>query len=665
MEETFSTPEVEQTAAKYLYGAYASIYHAKYTQAEQWISMGQYKSAAEVLRSREDANYLLTLLNAEAKRQKHAQVLKTSCEFQILNAVMQSQEVELEMLKRVALNNPNYSSIAALKSRIKAIELELSIDPWEVPPDVVQSGGKKNDLTKWRVDKFPLKVFIPTDAACAKIKGYKTGDAQLLRSAFDAWQKLSGGRTKFVYQLQPAKADITCVWVSEQKQLGVENALGVCWHSTDEKNYIRWAEIKILTVSDVMFGHSGADNQYRNKTLIDTCLHEIGHSLGLNHSTSDNDIMTYHGQAEPLGAPTTRDVSTLNTLYTTDVNEMITATLESIGRDKYDAATEALNKIMTKIPKDKQTRDTVCLLHTKMAKLMMTKDEYSSAIKHLTKAKSLLTGDEPKHIRDLIFKSMMFCYLKTGNIKAAEDLEKHCETLSKPVKNSASFLDQYGIKPDAIPYYEKAFADSPGDVAIREKFCYLLITLAKDELKENHDEEAVAMLLKAKAMLVKGMAEKSIRDVIGALHQTYTYEQRFREADNVWQGLDDILLKVESKPYIPNTPEQDVAKLVAAGKDNRPSDWKKPGSDKVWYQIIKQAYEKYVKSLRQCAAIKQIKNEWSWAMLFVVKAKKYDRPDSKDPMAEMYSLRRKLINLTSEDAVVSIELGLPFKAPGE
>jgi len=112
--------------------------------------MGRYKSPAEVLKSKKDTNYLLSLLNAEVTRQRHAQVLTTSCELQILNAIMLSQEVRLEMIKRVALNNPSYASIEVLRSRIKAIELELSIAPWEVPPDVAQTGGKKNDLTKRR-----------------------------------------------------------------------------------------------------------------------------------------------------------------------------------------------------------------------------------------------------------------------------------------------------------------------------------------------------------------------------------------------------------------------------------------------------------------------------------------------------------------------------------
>ncbi len=662
MEETFSTPEVEQTAAKYMYGAYASIYHAKYSQAEQWIRMGQYKAAAEVLRSREDANYLLTLLNAEATRQKHAQVLKTSCEFQILNAVMQSQEVELEMLKRVALNNPSYASMAALKSRIKAIELELSIDPWEVPPDVVQSGGKKNDLTKWRVDKFPLKVFIPTDAACAKIKGYKTGDAQLLRSAFDAWQKLSGGRTKFVYTTQPGSADITCGWVSEQKLLTLPDAVGVCWQHSDSKKFMRFAEIKVLTFSENIFGHSGADNQFRKNALTEVCLHEIGHALGLNHSTSENDIMTYHVHAKPLVAPTTRDVSTLNTFYTTNINELITAALESVWSDKYDAATTSLDKIMAIVPKDQQTRETVCLLHVKMAKILMSRSEYAKAITHLSKSKYLLNGGESKKIKDLILKSLMYCYVKTGNNKAAEELDKQCQILAKPVQNSASFLDQYGLKPEAVPFYDKALADSPNDIAIREKFCYLLVTLAKDELKENHDEVAIDLLLKAKSMLVKGMSTQSIQKVMDALKHAYLYGQRYQEADNVWKDVGDILPKVENKSDVPKTPEQDIANLVAAAMAKRPSDFSNPGTKKVQLEKIKLAYEHYVNSLRQCAVAKRVKDVPGWAMRFVVLAKQYDRPNAQDPLGLMYKCRHNLIDLTDEGAVISIEISLPFNA---
>lgn len=662
MEETFSSPQSEQEAARILYGAYASIYHSKYTQADQYILYGKYKTAAEVFRAREDSNFLLNLLNTEATKQKHATVLKTSSEFQILCAFLQSdtgyKDVGLQMLKRIALNDPHFRSIEALKTRIKAIELEMSIDPWEVPPDVVQKDGKKPDSKKWRVDKFPLKVYIPTDAACSNIKGYRAGDAQLLRSTFESWQKMGGGKIKFVFVANSNTADITCAWVNEQKSLTIDDAVGVCWQHSDQHNYMRFAEIKILTFSDSIFGHSGSDGQFRRNALTEVCLHEIGHALGMNHSTSENDIMTYHVHSKPLVMPTVRDVSTLNTLYTTNVNEMITAALESIYSNKYDAATAVLRKILTQIPKDQQTRETVCLLHTKMAKILMSREEYAPAIKHLSTAKSLLVGKESIEIKELILKSLMYCYLKTGDVKSATELEKIC-SMPKQEKNSVLFLDQYGIKKDSIPFYERAIADAPADFAVREKICDLLITLAQDELKDNKDNEAITLLLKAKSLLIKGMPPEAINKVMEALKKTYLYGERFREADNIKSEFTEFFPRYEKPQF---NSEKHIAELVAAGKENRPSDWVKPGSNEIETKQIRAAYTRYVQALRQCAVARNVKETDAWAMTFVVRAKSYVKNEAQDPLSIMFLRRRDLVSLTDESAVISLESELPLEA---
>ncbi|MBX9723863.1 MAG: hypothetical protein K2X81_20820, partial [Candidatus Obscuribacterales bacterium] len=255
-------------------------------------------------------------------------------------------------------------------------------------------------------------------------------------------------------------------------------------------------------------------------------------------------------------------------------------------------------------------------------------------------------------------------YVKTGNNKAAEELDKECQILAKPVQNSASFLDQYGLKPEAVPFYDKALADYPNDIAIREKFCSLLVILAKDELKENHDEQAITMLLKAKSMLVKGMSEKSIRNVISELHKTYSYGQRYREADSLWSSVEDFLPKTKETEW-KNTPEQNLTTLVEASKQTHPSLWTKPEAEKIEIEKIKQAYDQYVQAIRQCGTAYKVKEEYNWATVFVIRSKQYAAKGMEHPLARMHALRRALVALADESAVISVEAGLPMKAPGE
>ena len=123
----------------------------------------------------------------------------------------------IDTLKRVALNNPTYPSLRYLQTKIRDMEFEKSGDPWLTPPDVAQTGGKSNHIPKWRMERFPLKVYVPPDTLVSKVAGYKAGDGVLLRSAFEAWQKQSGGKLRFVFEPVQARADITCGWGERSK----------------------------------------------------------------------------------------------------------------------------------------------------------------------------------------------------------------------------------------------------------------------------------------------------------------------------------------------------------------------------------------------------------------------------------------------------------------
>lgn len=659
MEETVSTPEIENDAAKSLYGAYSSVYHQHYAQADKWIKYGQYKTPGEIYRAREDGDYLLSTLNIQAKKRNFAAVQASSFEFQILKALIQEnigdKEEALEMLRRVALNFPNNAAITALKLRIKALEYEQSLDPWDTPPDVVRSGGRKNEFSKWRFDKFPLKVYIPADAESSKVKGYNTGDSQMVRASFDLWQRLNGGKIKFTYVPTKANADIVCAWASEQKELNFPDAVGLCTTYSKDK-VISKAEILILTFSDPIFNQ---DLQYRKRTLTEIILHEIGHSLGLNHSTSENDVMTYHIHSEPLAQPTNRDLSSLKTLYLTNIGDMITAAVDCVDRENFKQAIEILDKIIALNPKDGQTRDTVCICLRKIANYSIYKEDYQTGIKHLLKAKSFFDGTETKKVKDSVIRKLTQAYLKTGNMKAVNELEQQQGVKSEVSQtNSASFLDQYGLRPDSIPHYEKALAENPDDLAIREKFCFLLVTLAKDETRQQKYDQAIPLLVRAKEMLRAGMPKSVFEKVINALHAAYLTEHRYDEADSVWNGVTELLPKEEKWKY---SPEAALAELISAAKRKHREWWLNPLVAKSETEKIKSTYNKYVEALRQCGAAAKIKYEVTWPTVLAVRARKYDKPGAQEPFGTMFALRHQLINLADESAVIAAEVGLPLE----
>lgn len=536
MEETVTTPAVEEAGKDALYGAYSSVYHHLFPLADRWIIYGRQKAPGEVLIARDDASFLLNALNTVAAKRKHAPVSASSCEFMVLRALLKyrfgSRDEALEMLKRVALNYPTDPSIQFVKTKIKTTEIEASDSPLTVPPDVMQSGGQRNGFAKWKLDKFPLKVFIPTDMEAAKVPGYTAGDGLLIRRAFETWQKQTGGKIQFVFQTIQSGADISCAWVSEPKQLEIIDAVGVCSRSASRNGFMISAGIKILTFTGWKYLPSSFENQFRKNCLESTCLHEVGHSLGLNHSSSGGDLMYPVFHWKPMLVPSTHDTAALNSLYLSNVYELLTSAFDGSQSGDYKSAMVSLNKAVSLNVKDTQTRDTICFCLADTARVAMKKADYPAAIELLTKARQLLSQSESEKTKILVLKTLQYAYLKSGKLKEAEDLEKQNVALQNADTDSGpSFLDQYGLKTESIPHYEKALLDAPNDVAIREKFCLLLVTLAKDEMDFDRAEQAIPLLTRAKNLLTKDVSHPVMSKVFTALCRAYQNLELYNEVD--------------------------------------------------------------------------------------------------------------------------------------
>lgn len=622
MEETFSTPQIEQNATKALYGAYASVYHHHYDAADKWIKYGRCKAPGEILQAREDSEYLLSVLNKEASKQKHAQVKDSSFEFQVFNALMKQNlgesEIALQSLKDLLVKYPNHAAIEFLKARIKALEYELALEPWDTSPDVVRIGGKKNAFGKWKMSKFPLKVFISTESESLKVKGYKTGDNQLFRSSFETWQKLSGGKVKFVFESARRNADIVCDWVSDPKDLKLPDAIGVCSTYCNSDDSIQKAEIKILTFSDVYYRQ---DLRFRNETLSECCLHEIGHSLGLKHSTGENDVMTYHAHSKPLLAPTMRDLGALKTQYFTSLNDTLSNAIDLIDNGSFNKAEVLIDKLIAQKANDVQLREAVCICLRNIANSQIKTSDYQSAIKRLLKAKALLKGDESRRVAESVLQTLTLAYFKSGKVKEAELLEKQTEVLCHDADRQYDKLDRLGIKREAIPHFEKALERDPKDEKLIARFQFLLLSLAKMELDNKNEICAYALINKAE-------------DLKGTNYGT------------------------NNELYDMITPAIKMAKLVKAAAEDHPQQWLNSDAQKAQIDKINTTCELYEKALRRCAVLYQLKNEFTWASTFIVRTRKYDVPGAKEPFSTLYSLRHKLIELTNEDAVLSFEAGL-------
>lgn len=163
-------------------------------------------------------------------------------------------------------------------------------------------------ITRWAREKFPLKVYVPDEKKCARIPGYRPEFGKAFRDSLEEWHKLSGGLISFTVVQDKDKADIECVWTNNPRAMANLAEAGETRTSFNSEIGILHAKIILLTVAPGMPNISVTD-------VKRTCLHELGHSLGLTgHSPEPEDIM-YFSVSDLQQDLTSRDTKTLCHLY--------------------------------------------------------------------------------------------------------------------------------------------------------------------------------------------------------------------------------------------------------------------------------------------------------------------------------------------------------------
>jgi hypothetical protein len=140
-------------------------------------------------------------------------------------------------------------------------------------------------LTQFASSRTAIPFFIENGAG---ISGYRASDRELAKLALAAWTRESGGKLKFVEAKSANEALLRLRWISNNNGLFGET----------QQTYVNGKTAVVVNVmpqvaqlGEPLSTRAVEDALLRDTIVYLTCVHELGHAIGLNHTRQFEDIM--------------------------------------------------------------------------------------------------------------------------------------------------------------------------------------------------------------------------------------------------------------------------------------------------------------------------------------------------------------------------------------
>jgi hypothetical protein len=152
-----------------------------------------------------------------------------------------------------------------------------------VAPAVAQPSGALGPLEEGRVTYF---IAPPDDAQS------RPGDVELATWALEAWQRAANGRLSFEPAASEDEALVRVYWAAAAGgQYGEMRALDV----DGRRGAAVFIRPDTSALGDDIATRARVDALFRDTIIYLTCLHELGHALGLVHTDDFADVMYFFG----------------------------------------------------------------------------------------------------------------------------------------------------------------------------------------------------------------------------------------------------------------------------------------------------------------------------------------------------------------------------------
>ena len=127
------------------------------------------------------------------------------------------------------------------------------------------------------------------------VPGYRQSDKDLAKIALAAWTRESGGKLRFVEAKSKDDALLRIRWISSHEGLFGETQRAIV---KGQVGAVVNVMPEVSQLGEPLSSRAVSDGLLRETIVYLTCVHELGHAVGLNHTRNFEDIMysfTYGG----------------------------------------------------------------------------------------------------------------------------------------------------------------------------------------------------------------------------------------------------------------------------------------------------------------------------------------------------------------------------------